>query len=401
MSKKLILAAAFITGFASSALAAANNPVVTLGGTLDTQYGILSEKSEFRHATPTSTSSERRRDHALVNDAKVLVRVDGKTDCGHKYGGFMKLNADTSDDKFGDEYNAQQTMAYLEGVYGRFEAGSYTGASHALHVNTEHLAKGTGGVHGDWWLWINPRDGSNSTVSGASGNFMPLATLYTNNVSVVGVKSVNASKINYFTPVFQGWSAGVSYVPDLESYGTINSASGVYKTEADNPGMYRDIFEGGVHYAGKMNHFAFKAALVGQTGNAKRYSSSTYKRLRAWEAGVAVQYMHLMFAGAYGDHGKSGQPSTTVGTKSRYWNVGASYEHGPFGVSLTYADTKRGVNDSGNESGKFQVAALGGDFHLARGVKLYGDVTHFSEKRKGIALKNRGTVVLVGSKLNF
>ncbi len=405
MSKKLILATALVTGFASSALG--SNPILTLSGTIDTQYGFNFEKSEFRTERPLASQGEGGpfppvylRQHALVNSTKIVLRVDGQTDYGHKYGGLIKLNADTSSDKFGDNYNAKQTMAYFEGKFGRFEAGSYTGASHALSINTEHLAKGTGGVHGDWWLWINPLDGNNNYVSGTSGGFMPLATLYTNNISLVGAKSVNASKLNYFTPVFHGWSAGVSYVPDLESYGTISEAGSITKATSGTYGMYRDIFEGGIHYAGKMNYFGFKAGLVGQTGTGKAVYSTPYARLKAWEVGAALKYINITFAAAYGDHDKSGQPRDTVGPRSRYWNAGVSYEQGPFGLSLTHANTKRGINDS-NGSGRFKITALGGDYYLARGIKLYGDIAYFKEERKGIPLKNKGTLLLIGSKLNF
>jgi len=397
MAKKLILTAALITGFAGSAVA--QNPTISLSGFLDTQYGYVSQKQEFRYETPGNLGTNKQRQQALVNNTKVVARVDSKNDL-LGYGAMIKLNADTSNDKYGDADNAQQTMAYLEGAYGRIEAGSYTGASHALQVNATQLAKGTGGINGDWWLWTNPIAGSGSAQT---QDFIVVPTLYTNNVALIGLKSVNSSKITLLTPEYMGgFRAGVSYIPDLESYGTINKASQVTRYIADASGMYHNIFEGGVHFTGKTNGYGLKLALIGQTGDAKSYNSNQYRKLRAWEAGAAVSYLNLKFAGAYGDHGKSGLTKASTAHGSKYWNLGTAYEHGPLGVSLTYANMKHGTQNN-KKANHLHTIAVGADYTIAQGVKLYGDVTNFTFKDKAasVPLNNKGTVFLVGSKLNF
>ncbi|MBS0235922.1 MAG: porin [Proteobacteria bacterium] len=411
MTKKIALAALAVCGLAGSALAD-SHPTVTLGGHLDTYWGFVDERDEFRYEDPQDIAgSDRRRDHALVNETKIIVRADGKLDNMYniKYGGLIYLNADASDDHYDDEYNAQQTMAYFEGMFGRIEAGSYTGASHALHVSATQIARGHSGVDGggidsDWWKWINP-----------SGQWDPIINqhvlvpqLFTNNVAIAGIKGVNATKITYFTPIYYGFQGGVTYIPDLESFGTVNEAMGVFKYESFSQGaIYRDVVEGGIHYAGKVMHnVGIKAALVGQMGDPKSFDGEDYHRLRAWEAGLAAHWMNWTVAGAFANQGKSGQTSGATGTENRYWNVGVAYEHGPFGVSLTYASSKSHLELDTSESEKSHVRTFGAgaDWRLAKGVKLYADVVHFSlhlADDNATELGNRGTVVRVGSLLNF
>ena len=46
--------------------------------------------------------------------------------------------------------------------------------------------------------------------------------------------------------------------------------------------------------------------------------------------------MGFSLAGSYGDWGKSNTYTADNSKKTYYWDLGAAYEYGPFGASVTY-----------------------------------------------------------------
>ncbi|MBS0236027.1 MAG: porin [Proteobacteria bacterium] len=420
--KKISSILAAFTAFGTVSAAIADSvPTITFGGYQDAYWGYVSEANIFRHTNPTNISSERRRNNAIASETKLILRADGIRDscgCGLKYGGLIALNADTSDDHYDDFFDAQQTMVYFEGNFGRVEAGSYTGASHALHVSPTQISRGHSGIDGggidsDWWKWVNPMDGVNE--SNIAFEFLLLPQLYTNNIALLGIKSVNASKITYYTPRYYGFQAGISYTPDIESFGTVSYAMhNVFKYNATDGmtgasgGKYRDIFEGGIQYAGEYRPFSFKVGLVGEIGNPKFDTAlDKFRRMRAWEAGMAVGWRRWTIASAYGNLGKTGTSAvfTPTGNNSKYWTVGVAYQRGPIGISAAYAvaHTVFDIFEYTFEwKSRAHTVSLGADWRMADGIKLYADAVHFSLKEVEVHEPgNRGTVLRVGFLLNF
>lgn len=393
MSKKvLFLASALAAGMASTALA--NGPTVTLGGNIDTTFGVVKQEGLYKHIDADENKGLHN-SHALVNDVKLHVKVDGKAENGLGYGGVIKINANTSDSKDtlinydkAQAGIAEQTMTYVEGMFGRFEVGNYTGATHAMQVGATNFARGAGAEEARFWY--NRTDAS---------NYLEAADLPTNNLAAVGAKGVNAAKVTYYSPSFSGFKIGLSYVPDIDVHGTVASASEVNKGSGstDEFSNVKDIFEGGIQYDGKFDQVGFKAALLGQSGKSK---SSNTRDLAAYETGLAVNYMGFTFGGSYGSYDKS---LTTKGQKvapTKYWTIGAAYGYGPMGTSLTYTETKKG--SGAKSSNKLKNVSLGVDYKLADGFMPYAEVSHFSMNDGVSATKdNKGTVFLLGTNLMF
>jgi hypothetical protein len=413
MMKKTLLASALLSAFASSALAGDATPVVKLGGYLDTQAGYRSQKRDFRFSTPTTANSGKLNDFAIVNDTQIFVNVDGKDDTyGFTYGGLVKLFADTSKSKHfrsgSQDGSAFQTVAYFEGVFGRLEAGNYTGVTKAFKVDATSFARATGGANGDskyWWNQYTAKGVNFATKT----NFIETPNLYTNEEGQAGARGVNAAKVNYYTPDYYGFKLGASYTPDLQSYGTIAQQSSITKTIGDaDAATFRNIWEGGIYYAGQFNDVGFKAAVLGQTGTAKKVHAATDKKFRdlsAWEAGANVSYMGFTLGGSYGDWGKSGKLKTGQNKASTYWTAGLGYEYGAFGVSLDYFESKLGITNQVKKN-KLEKFTLGVDYKLAPGLLPYAEVSAFKFHDHAIvddaAVKsNKGTIFLVGSKLQF
>ncbi|MCE2993379.1 MAG: porin [Alphaproteobacteria bacterium] len=422
MSKKTKIAlasAVLAAGVASVASAHDRAPTVTLGGSIDTQFGYQSQKSGFN--TAGSTTNQRSK-HGLVNDTKVHVKADAHKG-GLKYGGKIVLNTDTSNSKVGESSVANQTMMFVESSFGRMEAGSYTGAYDALHVGARRLASATGGIDGDWSYWVNTDVDLAATASNTVLPVNPgLPTEFDRS------HKQNASKLTYFTPTFAGFKAGVTWTPDTEQHGTVNNLVGLSKdftstNTIDQVTGYKNVFQGGFNYHHKFDKVTWKFSALGEAGKAKKVvNTNTYSRhdLRAWELGASAHYMGFGLGGAYGDWGKSGLLKTRnaagvissyQGAKAgKYWNVAANYEHNHFSASLGYmAAETGGFGLSGTtydtRKGKSDVVSFGVDYKLAPGFMPYAEVTHFKLQNKTVvaptAGKNSGTVFLAGSKLHF
>jgi len=408
MSKILVKAAglAVIAGLAASASAVQQHqhkgPTVTIGGNVDVQGGYQHQKKSYDQVNGFRASK-----FGLVNDTKFHVKVDGHSH-GLKYGGKIVFNADTSRSKTGEDSVAHQTMVYFESGMGRMEAGSYTGAYEAMRVSGATLANATGGIDGDWKYWANSDVTSNNKY-----NLIVPALPTTMDKSY----TANASKVSLYTPSVSGFKAGVTYIPDTDQHGTITNLKTVARTFSNSSEEYlngegfRNVVQGGFMYHGKVDKMQLKASLLGEMGSAKKlYQNSNVVRrekLRAYEAGATVHYMGFGVGGSYGNNGKSGIPkligTTLTGHKKagRFYTAGVNYEHSQFGASFGFMNTKapRYVTQP---KLNINLYSVGVDFKPAPGFMPYIEATHFNAKVKNDAnRKNRGTIVLAGTKLHF
>ncbi len=409
-----IVAGALIIGAASSAVAAETGPKVTLTGDLDTQAGYKSQKAHF----DTTAANEKLNKYAIVNDTNVKVKVDGNAK-GLKYGGLVSLNADTSDSKFGSNNVARQTMAYVEHSLGRVEAGNYTGAYAAMQTNGATGARATGGINGDMRFWINLGDNANRYIIAPA-----LPTAY-------GVmdRTANAAKVTYYTPSFGGFKAGLTFIPDTAQSGTVTTVRGVAANFTDGDSRftgYKNVFQGGIMYANKINKFDVRASAVGEMGDAKKVAGvntlSQRHDLRAYEIGASVGYNGFAVAASFGDWGKSGSYKSIYDTvakttskvegkkSSKYWTAGVNYAAQNFGASLTYLNAEShalpAVVGYSTKKAETDVISFGVDYKVAPGFMPYAEVSHFNMKDKSLAAgqpgnKNSGMVVLAGTKISF
>ncbi len=421
---------------------------VTLGGELDTQVGYRKQSYTYDTDTPGTFPRpavvNKTHKYAIVNDTRVHVKAEGQAH-GMKYGGKIVLNADTSDNKYssspfsGNDNTTNNkvgfdTKVWVRTQFGKVEAGSTTGSYEALRISSVNIARATGGIDGDTQYWWNPFIFNTGVGAALTGErFIVNPNLPSNYVHGL---DANSAKISYYTPSFMGFKAGISYAPDSEQRGTVSKTQSVFHNRALNPSLtgYQNVWEGGIRYKGQFDKIGIKASLLGNAGDAKNYLttvSSLFARhdLRAWEAGAAFDFMGVTVAGSYGDWGRSGVSKTTDGItpmtgkrSGNFWNIGGSYECHKFGASVTYMQSRRGTIVSrvvtvtpGSVASlisptlshnRLSLLSLGVDYKLAPGFMPYAEANWFSMKEGFVAtdetrLKNRGVVVLVGTKLHF
>jgi outer membrane protein OmpU len=327
------------------------------------------------------------------------------------------LNADTSQNKFDLDNNvARQTLIYIENAkMGKFEAGSYQGVYPAMKVSGSTIAHAAGGIDGDWSYWIN---------TFGNGKHVNTPTLP---IAFEPDKGVNSAKINYYSPQYAGFNFRITFIPDVDQHGTVAVTKTVAKNFASDAGNafngamgYKNIFQGGISYEGKMHDLGLKLSATAESGDAKDdvLSSVQFSRhdLRAFELGANVSYKKFTLGGSYGDWGKSGAykknaSGTSVGgnKKAHFWNAGLAYECDKFGASIGYFSSKSGAFSFAggatpaysNLQTRTETVSFGMDYKLAPGFMPYAEITGFSMKDRSADTKNSGSVTLVGTKLTF
>lgn len=367
---KLLLGTTALLGMAGAAHAA--GPQVTVGGHIDFQAGIVSQDLD----TP-ALASTKTRDLVFQNDTEVHFNIDGKSDTGLGYGAVIELEADVTSDADSEGVNADKTYVYLEGAWGRSEMGNTANAGQTMKVDTSSFAHGTGGADGDWYDFVN--FGGMSYIAAPD---LPLA--YGTSITE------DATKIVYYTPRFSGIQLGVSYTPDSGNGGT---AAGF--TSELNPGQWESVFEAGANYEAQYNNVGVALSATTQFGDSE---VTAEEDLSAWNVGGSLTFSNFTVGGSYGDWDDVTMGGTNW-TDGNYFDVGAAYSYGPFGISAAYFSGSYEVTGTGDYDA--DTVTVGTDYQLAPGLMPYAEVTFFELDAPGTASDNDGTVVLVGTELTF
>ncbi len=409
---------------------------MTVSLSSNVQYGSVAnnESDGFRYKD-FDKAKGKQRSHGFVTNNKIIFQAEGgKEEIGLKYGAYVKINADTSKPIDIDLGRGQisnpvgdKMMLFLEGQFGRLEAGSYDGAHDRIKVSGSSVARATDGIAGDWSDWLSAKAYYGTTKQNISRSFIDSAQLPVNR------DYVRANKITYYTPKLNGFTFGVSYIPDAEYTGTVDQIKDGVSTSDSGRG-YKDVVEAGIRYSTKINDVNWTISGITEFGNAKQGSypnanpnptpGTPYiierNNLFAWEIGTRFDYEGFSIAGSYGDLGKSGttkNPKPQVASDDykyggSYWTAGAAYKYKDFGISVTYMQSKSAglvINQPENMEqyitsyNKANIFSIGMDYSVLPGFLPYAEVTHFSYNRpddnnvKG----NNGIVFLVGAKLKF
>ncbi|HEU5048324.1 MAG TPA: porin [Rickettsiales bacterium] len=387
--KKILLGTSALIGAAVLLAGAANaeDPKVTVGGF-----------STFEAGWSKSDNTGSQHQVAFRNDNEIHFNIAGKTDAGLGYGAEIDLQADidgssaTAQGSTNSGINARRTYGYLQGdQWGHIEYGSNDSAARNLKVDASNIARATGGIDGDWYLFADVNGGGTATTFGG-GKFITVPRLPIEAGPAVGFASDvygNDTKITYYTPRFSGFQLGVSYAPELSNRGQATNRSFATDTASN-------VWSGGLNYENQFDQLGVAAAVTGES--AKSDAAATGKSVEAWNAGLKLSYMGFSAAGSYGDWRDSFAAS---GTKADYWTGGIAYETGPVGASVTYLGSETKPTGFNN---KFQDVSVGVDYKLAPGLTPFVEYTWYDLNPTGTGTtgtENKGNVVIVGSQLSF
>ena len=96
MNKFLITTALVASFVTTSAMA---TPEMSVNGSIDSKFVNASQKEKFRYDNLDSTKGKKLSNNNIAADAYINFNIKGEVKEGLKYGGLIKLNANTSKSK--------------------------------------------------------------------------------------------------------------------------------------------------------------------------------------------------------------------------------------------------------------------------------------------------------------
>lgn len=300
-------------------------------------------------------------------DAEIHFLPSITLDNGIRFGADIQLEGNTSGDTI------DESFIFITGSFGRFEAGNENSAGYKMHYGAPDVT------------FVNVNSGSLTAFipfSGTAGGLRTGSDVFRGTLGSTYLengRNNDAARFTYYTPRFAGFQAGVSYARDGSD--DDNSQQDI------NGRALANITDFGVNYVNKFGDFDIAAsARYGVAfGDGDSNPSVFGFGLNLGFAGVTVGGSWAEQNNSEGNNGLDRQDGTA-------WDVGISYETGPWGVSFTYFNGENVNNEAAGRLGanglavandeQLQQFLLGATYKLAKGVTLlaFGAYVDFEEE---------------------
>ncbi|MEO0622163.1 MAG: porin [Pseudomonadota bacterium] len=269
------------------------------------------------------------------NEGKVAFKPILSLDNGIELGAEIVLEAITDDDQI------DESFLFLEASFGRIELGSRVSAGYTMFYGAPDVSLlGTNdGLSGDFI----PFDEEAGSV--LVGNDTGLGTL--NSTFIENGGNDNAQRFTYFSPRFSGFQIGASYARDS------NEDDNAQVNLSDDP--LNNIFDIGLNFVETVG--PVDLAVAGRWGIASDDTSDNNPQI--WGVGATVAYEGFSVGGSFSEQ------NNTALSDGQSFDVGVSYETGPWGFSFAYL---RGTNADDEQANGDLAVPLGSDEELQQFV---------------------------------
>lgn len=374
--KKVLLGTVAVAGLAVAAAAPAKAEGLQLGiGGWFAGYGVYNNQDE-----PAGTSL---RSFDLRKQTEIQFSGETTLDNGLTVGVVVETDMDRSDN--GADSTVEESYAYFSGGWGRFNVGEEEGAPYLLQVAAPSADANVDGIQPE----INTFDlgiltGGNGLASDVLG-YDQTPTGYLN-------------KITYFTPVFSGLQAGVSYTPSVSE----GNQDGLGAITADATGaQFDDAWELAARYEGTFEEIdiAFGAgySLVSQ-----EVDTTANDDRQVWNVGLDLNWGPFGLGGAY----ITDNNGIESDSDSKAFVLGLDYITGPYTFGASYYDRKvEGasglVTSAGNE---FEVTRWTGgvSYEYGPGMSFRGSLAFIEGESENAGDEERdGYQISVGTQIDF
>ncbi len=271
-------------------------------------------------------------------DAEIFFLPSITLDNGIKIGANIQLEGNTSGDQI------DESFLFIDGSFGRILMGSENSAGYLMHYGAPDVT------------FINVNSGSltgfipfSSATRGSDVFRGTLGSTYLENI-----RNNDAHRFTYFTPRFAGFQLGVSYARD----GNQDSNG-----QVDCNAVTCNFFDIGANYVNSFGDFS--VAVSGRWGIADVPGADN---AQVHGYGLNLGYGGFTIGGSWAEQNNAGNDDGTA------WDVGVSYETGPWGFSFTYFHGESVDDENVAIGGDEELDAflLGVSYELAKGVALNG-----------------------------
>lgn len=421
MKKFLLSSTAILSLLAGVAMAEVSNPTASFEGLADFQAGFRSQKKAYKQ-----NLSDNQSDVRFDNTAKLAAKVEGKADIGFNYGAVVGLKTTSDKNRRVSTSNLDRTYVFVESEAGRFELGSNYSAAKAMKFDAGTLARGNGGVNGDWYKYYN--FGTSMDLGYGVDSFVNSPDNFVDYLNKWSDEDTR--KVTFYTPRMSGFQLGLSYTPDAKNKGNseqyMSQADKYYNFNKDSNSLkVKNLFSGGLNYMQQFEQMTLSLSATGETGKVNNVSylagQTNTKNINSYAFGGNVEYAGLTFGGSWGVMGKKNFASNVMNSTSddasnasmlginkdvKYWTAGVGMVQGPVGASLNYfqSDLKGSSTAGVGFHNTMKALVLDVDYQLTAGMLPYATVAMLDPKMKMTGTpspKNRGTVFLVGTQFKF
>lgn len=321
-------------------------------GDVHGQYVSQSNKSiVLNTATAVHAFFTRR----LPNDWEVVGRV-----------GLMTTN---SSSPIGSDRLERTFIALNHAKYGQFELGNRKSAGNDMKSTADSVAVGSGGV-----------DGPFSTYATLFYKGGPDESQFLNSLALVVSESLKGpdgykgryAKVIYKSPVFNGFSFGISYGPDNSYNGTAPNTLTTHLSEFTKS-KARNIWSSAISWKKKMNDKSISLTIAGEHASHVEsadeiQSKKSFRDYQAMTVSAVYECGANKFAASYGTHFKSSFASDSGAPNSYIWAVGASHAlSDKTSISLTAMHSNKIHN-------KLQLIVFGVETKPLPGLSTYAEL---------------------------
>jgi hypothetical protein len=344
MNHRLLLGSTALAGagmlFANAASAQETGLQVVLGGF--TEFGINAANHD------TLDNDNHNRGYAFFMDNEIIVRADGVTDGGIRYGSKIEIEAGSDLDTGPNSVSLDEANLFFSGGFGRVEVGREDGAEDLMFVGAEDAQAGTGGIDGD-----------------------------TQNLGQIQFPDMSDDiKATYFTPRIAGFQLGASFAPDGDdNENGLGSNAFISAADGGNGDNRKNMIGGGANWVGVLGPVDLTLSAVGmfadvKGGNAVQTANGFRDDEKAFAVGGVLGFGGLSLGVSFNDF-----KGPTDAQKAQLISVGLAYGFGPANVSVGFEqDWNKDADDA-------QIFVVSGDLGVLPGVTLKGDVSYNTEDR--------------------
>ncbi len=351
-------------------------------------------------ANNSAANDDDNRDSGLVAGRWADVYFNGEmtADNGLTYGAQIRLAAGgggnaNNIDLLGHSGLGRQYL-YVKGSWGSIEAGTWIGAATGLNLNVAGQYKGNGGLDFSYKTYFVVPPGGIHHIQNPHW------------------WDAGETKITYYTPVFNGFQAGVTYTPTDSPWG-----SAKYGTTAGD-GEAKDVISYGAQWKGDMGGSSVIVSAVGAMSDDAVCAPNPNKPCRSdigWTGpgtrqGIEMFQISGMVSHAGFSTGATfwdyGDTYRLPGDSQDYsgWALDATYSFGPYGIEISYAHAEKVVSGMEAIDSTFDGWALQIGYAVAPGLKWYADLVGNEwdvMRSDGSRSTEDSTVVLTGVNVNF
>lgn len=421
---------------------------ISLSGSVDFLYAFSGQADQYKDFADGSISSLR--DTSGYSNSSLTGSYDGVTSGGLHYGGHLTFT-DNSQAPSTNRKRANATVAhtYIESKsFGRIDMGNDAIAAQSMIITGASVARGGNGSNTETQHFVEVPGIEHGADTGyiISGKAFPLkeikkvadatGTPYTPAAGAVAptydVKFITEQDLfislndndtegmvgfNYYSPKFSGFQIGLSYAP--------SDGTGI-----EGGSDYEDIFSAGLAYEGEISHgMNLNASFVMVQGSAENGTNLAATEIQkddllSYSLGLVLSYDNLSLAAGYTDNDDSGFDKKSDKYTDEYtgssdaWSIGAAYDIGQFGASLTYtqANTDYTIENSTapvSFENQYSNLVLGAEYRVSDGFVPYVEA-HFFDYDVDSKIKytptsgveteypdNDGTIFILGTHLSF